>query len=136
MRAASQVIALDTHALVWLGENSPRLSRAAARAIAEAQNRDEELILSSVSLYEIAWGVLRGRIGSTVSIEEMFIAIERRITTVPLTADIALAAAQLPSTFPSDPFDRIIVATAIASGAVLITADERIRRSGAVRTVW
>jgi PIN domain nuclease of toxin-antitoxin system len=130
------VIALDTHAVVWVGENSPRLSRAAAQAITEAQNRGEDLIVSSVSLYEIAWAILRGRIESTVSIDELFIAIERRFTAVSLTADVALAAAQLPLTFPSDPFDRIIAATALASGAVLITADERIRRSGAVRTLW
>ena len=130
------MIALDTHAVVWVGENSPRLSRAAAQAITEAQNRGEDLIVSSVSLYEIAWAILRGRIESTVSIGELFIAIERRFTAVSLTADVALAAAQLPLTFPSDPFDRIIAATALASGAVLITADERIRRSGAVRTLW
>ena len=130
------MIALDTHAVIWLGENSDRLSRNAAHAIREAQDSNEELIVSTVSLYEIARGILRGRIVSKVAVKELFIAIERRFTAIPLTADIALAAAQLPSTFPSDPFDRIIAATALVSGAVLITADERIRRSGAVRTLW
>lgn len=49
---------------------------------------------------------------------------------------IAVTAAQLPPAFPSDPIDRIIAATALLSGATLITADERIRHSGAVRTLW
>ena len=37
---------------------------------------------------------------------------------------------------PSDPFDRIIAATAIVEGIPLLTADKNIRRSRALRTLW
>ncbi|HLJ77566.1 MAG TPA: type II toxin-antitoxin system VapC family toxin [Acidobacteriaceae bacterium] len=130
------MIVLDTHAIIWLGENPARLSRAATQAIRNSQNASERLTASTVSLYEIAWCVLRGRIDSTLSVRELLTSIEHVFTAVPPNADIVLAAAQLPSTFPSDPFDRIIAATAMTSGAALITADERIRRSGAMRTIW
>ncbi len=62
--------------------------------------------------------------------------MRRRFELAPLTADIAIAAAQLPADFPSGPFDRINAATAMAHRAVLITADEQIRCSRALRTVW
>ena len=47
-----------------------------------------------------------------------------------------MAAAQLADAFPGDPMDRIIAATALTEGIPLVTADERIRRSGVVRTIW
>jgi PIN domain nuclease of toxin-antitoxin system len=45
-------------------------------------------------------------------------------------------AAHFPPSFPSDPFDRIIAATARVRGLRLVTADERIQRSGVVETIW
>ena len=45
-------------------------------------------------------------------------------------------AAQFPSSFPSDPMDRIIAATAIVEGFPLLTADRNIRRSKLVKTIW
>jgi PIN domain nuclease of toxin-antitoxin system len=38
--------------------------------------------------------------------------------------------------FPSDPADRLIVATALGKGIPLVTADDEIRRSKAVTTIW
>jgi PIN domain nuclease of toxin-antitoxin system len=71
-----------------------------------------------------------------MSLEDLLAYIERRFIVRPLTRQIALAAAQLPSTFPSDPFDRIIAATAIVERVPLVTADQNIRRSRALRTMW
>ncbi|MGA7885585.1 MAG: type II toxin-antitoxin system VapC family toxin [Acidobacteriaceae bacterium] len=130
------MIALDTHAVVWLGENPGRLSRAATRAIESAIENGEELMVSSASFYEIARGIQRGRIESSVTLDELLAAIERRFTVAPMTAEIAATAAQLPAGFPRDPFDRIIAATAMAYRAALITADEQIRKSGVLRVIW
>lgn len=127
---------LDTHALLWLGENPERLSQAARETIAQAERHGEKLIVSTSSLYEIAWAVSRGRIFSEIPLHELLLRIERRFTMVSLTTEIAIAAAQIPATFPSDPFDRIIAATAIVEGVPLITADQRIRSSHALRTIW
>ncbi len=54
---------------------------------------------------------------------------------LPLTPAVAAASAQLGS-FHGDPADRLIVATALTYGAVLVTKDERIRRAGIVQTAW
>jgi PIN domain nuclease of toxin-antitoxin system len=130
------VIALDTNAVVWLGENPERLSRAAVRAIESAVESGEGLMVSSASFYEIALGIQRGRIETSATIEELLAAIERRFMVAPMTAEIATAAAQLPTEFPRDPFDRIIAATAMAHRAPLVTADEQIRKSRVLRVIW
>jgi PIN domain nuclease of toxin-antitoxin system len=54
----------------------------------------------------------------------------------PITPEIAAFAVQLPSSFPKDPADRLIAATAMVEGAPLITADERIRGAKVLRTIW
>lgn len=130
------MIVLDTHVVLWLGENPGRLSRAAARAIESAVESGEGLMVSSASFYEIVLGIQRGRIESSVTIEELLAAIERRFAVAPVTAAIAAAAAQLPTEFPRDPFDRIIAATAMAHRVALVTSDERIRKSRVLRTIW
>jgi PIN domain nuclease of toxin-antitoxin system len=53
-----------------------------------------------------------------------------------LTPAIAVKAAGLPSTFPGDSGDRLIVATALVEAAPLVTKDERVRRSGTAETAW
>jgi PIN domain nuclease of toxin-antitoxin system len=42
----------------------------------------------------------------------------------------------LPATFSKDPADRVIAATALVGGLALITANEHIRNSKVVRTIW
>ena len=130
------MIVLDTHVVIWLAEDPGKVSLPAKRAIEELVTSGLRPIISGQSLYEIAWGVVRGRILSSLPIEELLAEVERRFIVRPLTSQIALAAAQLPAAFPTDPFDRIIAATAIVERAPLLTADQRIRRSRAVRTLW
>jgi PIN domain nuclease of toxin-antitoxin system len=50
-----------------------------------------------------------------------------QIRTIGTTASIAATAVELPSTFPGDPADRLIYATAVEHGWSLITKDQRIR---------
>lgn len=130
------MIVLDTHALVWLLTNAELLSEPARRAIEEIENSGKGMRVAAPTLYEIAYGVKRGRIRIAAPVEEFIADIDRRFLVRPLTPAIALAAAQLPAAFPSDPFDRIIAATAIVEGVPLVTADKNIRSSRAVRTLW
>lgn len=130
------MIVLDTHVVLWLGESPEKVSLPAKRAIQELESKGQKLIIAGQSLYEIAWGVVRGRILSSLPVEELLAEVERRFIVRPLTPQIALAAAQLPVSFPSDPFDRIIAATAIVERIPLLTVDQNIRRSRALRTIW
>lgn len=53
-----------------------------------------------------------------------------------LTPAVAALAVRFPHTFPADPADRLIAATACTNAIPLVTADERIRESPMVRTIW
>jgi PIN domain nuclease of toxin-antitoxin system len=128
------VIAVDTHAFLWMVQDSPRLSAAARSAVLKI--RPDEIFVSTISLYEIAWLVERGRVEIGEPINRFIASIEARFHILAPDSRIAVAAAQLPVVFPSDPFDRIIAATAIVEGVPLITADRRIRKSRALRTIW
>jgi PIN domain nuclease of toxin-antitoxin system len=62
--------------------------------------------------------------------------LEARFMVLPITAAVAAATTRLPANYPRDPAERIIGATALVHGATFITADERIRKAKAVRTLW
>jgi PIN domain nuclease of toxin-antitoxin system len=129
------VILLDTHALLWALDDSPRLSRAAASAIRRAR-RSDGLSVSAISLWEIAWLLARGKIQLPGTTEESIRRSVQGVTVWPITPEIAALSAQFPDDFPREPADRLIAATARAEGLTLITRDEKIRRSPLLRTVW
>jgi PIN domain nuclease of toxin-antitoxin system len=54
----------------------------------------------------------------------------------PVSADIAALAGRLSEPMHGDPADRVIVATASALGAPLITADQRLRSLESITTIW
>jgi PIN domain nuclease of toxin-antitoxin system len=58
------------------------------------------------------------------------------LTIAPVSIEIAWKAGTFEATLPGDPADRIIVATAVALDAALITADDALRAAAPVATVW
>lgn len=130
------MIALDTHAVLWMLAKPEKLSRRARRAIEQARTNHEGLAISAVTLYELAQGVFRNRMQVHAELDEVLAEIEELVAVMPLTSAIAARAAKLPDGFPRDPFDRIIAATALVHGSQLVTADGPIRRSGVVPTIW
>ena len=130
------LILLDTHVVIWLLIDPEHLSARAREAILQARVAGEKIACSPISLYEIANAARRGRLQLNSTVEEFVAAIQDRIELHPLTAGIAVCAAQLPDTFHGDPMDRIIAATAVTGGCALITHDERIRKSKACEVIW
>jgi PIN domain nuclease of toxin-antitoxin system len=129
------VILLDSHVLIWAVADSRRLSKAAASAIRRARHGDG-LAVSAITAYEVAWQIASGRIQGYGTVEGSLLRFLDGVTLRPITPEIAALATQFPEDYPRDPADRIIGATARAEGMMLVTRDERIRRSPLVRTVW
>jgi PIN domain nuclease of toxin-antitoxin system len=127
------VIVLDTHAWIWLTSDPRRLGRS-ARAVLR---RERSLGLAAISCWELATLEARGRIAlDRDPVEWMEASFDAEgIELLPLTPAVAAASAALKD-FRGDPADRLIVATALTHGAMLVTKDERIRRAGGVVTVW
>lgn len=132
----SLLILLDTHVAIWLAQDYQRISPAARAAITEARKRDLGLAVASITLVEIARLGNYGRVNLTPDLETFLSDIERRFVVLPITANIALQAFELPASYPNDPVDRIIGATALVEDIPLLTADREIRKSRAVATIW
>jgi PIN domain nuclease of toxin-antitoxin system len=128
---------LDTHAWVWLVADPSQLSAPAKRLI-DRSVRVRELLVSSISVWEVAMLVARGRLELTMDVGEWVAQAEQLpfLTFVPVNNRIALEAVRLPQFPRPDPADRIVVATAMVFGAALVTRDERLRAYPRVRTVW
>jgi len=132
----AEVILIDTHVLVWLAGDPHKISKNAANAIQQSRKTPEGIAISCISLFELAHLIRRGRIETTLSLDAYLQDIESRFVVLPLTRQIAAGTVQLPSTYPNDPMDRIIGATAIVEGLPLVTADSEIQKSNALKTIW
>lgn len=100
--------------------------------------RKGPLLVSSMSAWEVAMLSERGRLVLTIGVDDWVAHCEALpfLSFVPVSNRIGLASVRLPA-FPSqDPADRIIVATALALGAAIVTADRDIQSYSRVRTIW
>jgi PIN domain nuclease of toxin-antitoxin system len=131
------MIVLDTHAWIWWVSSPEFLSETAKQIIDEAAT-EKNVFISSISTWEIAILVSRGRLKLTMSPADWVAASEALpfFDFVPVSNSIALKSVQLPGILHNDPADRIIIATAVSLGAVLVTKDEKIRNYPHVKTVW
>lgn len=131
------MILLDTHVLAMLIMRPERLSRAAARAIQKAEAK-AALAIASITLLELALLVAAERIRLDGPAEAFLnqICNQPSLRVLAITAEIAALATQFPPSFPKDPADRLIAATARARGIPLVTKDQRLQDSPLIRTVW
>lgn len=127
-------VLLDTHVLHWWSAEPDRLSQRAAKAVSTAS----ELAVAGITWYELAWLANHDRIALAVPVSSWLGQLASTVRTVGITPAIATAAATLPDSFPGDPADRLIYATAIEQGWSLVTKDRRLRAHPHPRrvTVW
>jgi PIN domain nuclease of toxin-antitoxin system len=120
------MLLLDTYALLWLDAGAP-MSPESIDAIDHAAAAGEVLV-SPVSAWEIGLLVARGRIRldlDPVAWFERFLRLPG-VRLAPLSPEAAVRSSFLPGRLPGDPADRLLVATARALPAVLVTRDTRI----------
>lgn len=127
---------LDTHILIWWLNDSHRLSAAQQEVVASA-SAESPLLISDISLWEVATLHSRGRIQLTIPLRawlDKAVAppLVRRHSISPA---IAAELATIPDSFHRDPADRILVATARVFGATLLTQDRRIVDAALVSTM-
>ena len=125
---------LDTCAVLWIA-NGTDMSPAARKAIAS-----RNLHVSPISAWEIANLVRRSRIALTLPVPSWFRqTVDKMAAELPqLTVEILADSCELPGKPPSDPADRIIIATARETDMTVVTRDNRIldySRAGYVRAM-
>lgn len=135
------MILLDTHVVLWLlasVEQAPdlHLTPGAVALIAATRREGDRIGVADFSLWEIAMLATRGRIELPETLNHLLRRIEASFSMMRMDGRVAERAQQFSAAYPRDPADRIIGATALVYGATLVTADEAIRASGEVPTVW
>ena len=123
----------DTHTFIWWFEGSRRLSPQAQRAIADEEN---DVLISAVSAWEIA---TKYRLGKLPSAEALAHDVPKAIASqgfaeLSITVADAVRAGALPGTH-RDPFDRMLIAQALARDLVLVS-NERLFDEYGVRRLW
>jgi PIN domain nuclease of toxin-antitoxin system len=131
------VILLDTHAWIWFLSNPELLSTTARDHIDTAAKKDA-IYISSISVWEMALLVLKKRLLLKMDLGQWIAAAENLhfLNFVPVDNAIALKSVNLPAPLHSDPADRIIIASALALNALLVTKDEKILNYPFVNAVW
>lgn len=120
---------IDSHALIWWRADSPALGRAAHNAISDPLN---EVLISVAALWELTIKQSSGKLVlptdlETIVAEEGFAVLSisfahlRRLETLPR--------------IHRDPFDRMMIAQAIAEGIPIVTGD-RVFAAYGVQIVW
>ena len=124
---------LDTHLLLWTALEPLNLSATARALIAAPEN---ELFFSAASMWEVI--IKRGLGRDDFKVDARVLRrglLDSGYSELPITNDHAIALEALPL-LHKDPFDRILVAQALAEGITLLTVDHRVSQYPApVRSV-
>ena len=118
---------IDTHILIWCLIEKEKLTQNEVTSISQAQ-LDGSLLVSSISLWEIAMLVHKKKISVFARVVDFLEEIEKLpgIQIVQIDSKIASESIALTDNFHGDPADRMIVATAKVHSANLITRDKKI----------
>lgn len=122
---------LDTHAFLWWLTDSKRLSGAANRVIADEMN---DIAVSAASAWEIATKHRLGRLpeGEAVVDDIVGSIASQGFGELAISVTDAQRAGQLPGPH-RDPFDRMLIAQALAGDLVVVSIDAVFDRYGVKR---
>jgi len=123
---------LDTHTVIWLAVNPSALSKSADYAIFDSGN---ESCVSIASAWEVAIKIGTGKLRFVGGVSEFFKIInENGFGLLPITENHVTTLELLPI-LHKDPFDRLLISTALAENLTIITADDNVHRYD-VSWIW
>jgi len=127
---------LDTHVLLWMLDDSDNIPQNVQKII---ENTENQCVVSIISLYEIAIKKNIGKLNTENSISTLQKEIDKvGLELLPITVNHLEKYTSLPQIHNhKDPFDRLIIATAIAENFIIITADEKFENyQDLLNVVW
>ncbi|MDQ3845832.1 MAG: type II toxin-antitoxin system VapC family toxin [Bacteroidota bacterium] len=128
---------LDTHCIIWFQENNPKIPE---HVMQEIQNPENVIWFSQISLFEIA---IKQKIGKLPLFEATIAdiyqqALEDSFTFLPVKNRHIELYEKVPLLEEHrDPFDRLLIATALAEECTIITADKNFTLySELIKVLW
>ena len=131
------MILMDTCAIIWDALGSSALTETARAAI---DNADEQnaLIIADISIWEISMLIKKQRLEietTAANFLNLFLQ-SRNISVKAISPEIAELSVNFGDQLNNDPADRIIAATSVIHNAQLVTADQNLRGSKVLTTIW
>jgi PIN domain nuclease of toxin-antitoxin system len=125
---------LDTHTFIWWNSEPGKLSD---RVLQLFENQtDNEMIVSVVSIWEMQIKIRKGNLTTSVPLEEIVQVSQQQngIQMLPILIGHILKLNNLPA-IHGDPFDRVLVAQALAEEAILVTRDVVLKQYP-IQVIW
>lgn len=128
------MLLLDTHAYIWLASDQSQLSPTGLEAITRSAG---QLYMSSISALETALLVNRGRLELPCTPEDYYqrAISQHGIAEIAIDHAVAFQSTKLPD-IHNDPFDRIIIATAIIRGLHILSKDRLLPKYPGIEVIW
>ncbi len=128
------MILLDTCTLLWMVSDSSLLSDRALKTIRSNAGR---IFVSSISALEIGIKSFRKKLSLPLPLKEWYeLALSLHgVKDLPLIWEMTALAGTLPR-HHDDPFDRLIIASALLHEIPVITPDASFRRYRNVESIW
>lgn len=131
------VYLLDTHTWIWWNSKPENLSQNVRNILSDSR-ASKSLLLSAISIWEFSKLVEKGRL--TLAIDganwiEQALSMDG-LEVIGLTPEIMWNSCNLPGKFHDDPADQLIVATARATQATLLSKDRLIHAYPHVLKAW
>jgi len=128
------VILLDTCVLLWLGSDPEEISLVVRQRMEDGATK---VFISAISAFEIGQKAVRGRVKLPQPVDQWFAAMltHHQLDELPVTSRIAALATRLPPRH-RDPFDRLLIATALEHRLSLVTPDDKISQYSEIQSLW
>jgi len=127
-----QNVLLDTHTIIWLA-NDPKLLSVTAKA---ALNSESRLLLSHVSVWEMAIKIKTGKLNLQLPLKEFILKATEKHSLDFLAISLDhIYYTQTLSLYHQDPFDRLLIAQSLIENIAIISSD-KIFDSYDVKRVW
>lgn len=113
---------LDTHVLLWWLSEPSCLSKESRVAIGNTRNK---VYVSAVVIWEMMIKTALGKLEMPTAVEQVL--AQNDFLPLSITVSHSLAVGKLPD-YHQDPFDRMLIAQALAEGLTLVSRDSNIMR--------
>jgi len=127
---------LDTHAFIWFIEGNTTISK---KALSLIEDKGNKIFVSIISLYEMAIKQKIGKLILSNTLQSFFVyAVAAKITMLPVSEGALTEYNNVPLIGEhKDPFDRLIIATAIFEKLDIISIDAQFKNySSLVNIIW
>ena len=123
---------LDTHAIIWMVEDSPKLPLAIKEII---RNPVNQIAICSISIWEIAIKMHIGKLSLSMQLDELIDLLRcSDFDFLQVEDEYIMNLSKLPL-LHKDPFDRLLISTSLVENMTLITIDENIQKYD-VAWIW